>query len=220
MSESLALRHCILSVRGRRNIGWCWHRAKCRISRMKLQPSLPYWNCLTLKAVLSPLMPWAPKNHRGSDSAGATDYILCLKANHPTLFQQIDTWFETARAEAPYPYLQNTPRKQGIIAPKSVKCGRSHRPIAPCIRQRNGWDCKQLSSSNVPAICGIKPLTRFSSTLAVFRVPELPLPFVSTGALKIPCTGRSMSPLVKMIAGCALCAPHNLALLRRFAVNT
>jgi len=27
-------------------------------------------------------------------------------------------------------------------------------------------------------------------------------------------TGRSMSPLVKMIAGCALHAPHNLALLR------
>jgi len=26
--------------------------------------------------------------------------------------------------------------------------------------------------------------------------------------------------LVKMIAGCALHAPHNLALLRRFAVNT
>jgi len=99
MTESLALRHCILS-RGRRNIGWCWHRAKCRISRMKLQPSLPYWNCLTLKAVLSPLMPWAPKTIAAQIRAQA-DYILCLKANHPTLFQQIDTWFETARAEGP-----------------------------------------------------------------------------------------------------------------------
>jgi len=143
-----------------------------------------------------------------------------LKANHPTLFQQIDTWFETARAEGTLPIPSEHTAEAGIIAPKSVKCGRSP-PIAPCIRQRNGWDCKQLSSSNVPAICGIKPLTRFSSTLAVClqRVPELPLPFVSTGALKIPCTGRSMSPLVKMIAG-ALCTPHNLALLRRFAVNT
>lgn len=27
------------------------------------------------------------------------DYILCLKKNHPTLFQQVQTWFETARAE-------------------------------------------------------------------------------------------------------------------------
>jgi len=93
---------------------------------MKLQPSLPYWNCLTLKAVLSPLMPWAPKTIAAQIQRAQADYILCLKANHPTLFQQIDTWFETARAEGTYPYLQNTPRKQGIIAPKSVKCGRSH----------------------------------------------------------------------------------------------
>jgi len=103
-----------LSVRGRRNIGWCWHRAKCRISQMKLQPSLPYW-CLTLKAVLSPLMPWA-KNHRGSDSAGASRHILCLKANHPTLFQQMTPGLRRHALRAPYPYLQNTPRKQGIIA--------------------------------------------------------------------------------------------------------
>lgn len=27
------------------------------------------------------------------------DYILCLKANHPTLFKQVQTWFETARTE-------------------------------------------------------------------------------------------------------------------------
>jgi len=64
---------------------------------MKLQPSLPYWNCLTLKAVLSPLMPWAPKTIAAQIQRAQADYILCLKANHPTLFQQIDTWFETAR---------------------------------------------------------------------------------------------------------------------------
>lgn len=31
------------------------------------------------------------------------DYILSLKANHPTLFQDVDTWFETARAAATLP---------------------------------------------------------------------------------------------------------------------
>jgi len=70
---------------------------------MKLQPSLPYWNCLTLKAVLSPLMPWAPKTIAAQIQRAQADYILCLKANHPTLFQQIDTWFETARAEGTLP---------------------------------------------------------------------------------------------------------------------
>ncbi len=31
------------------------------------------------------------------------DYILSLKANHPTLFQDVDTWFQTARAAATLP---------------------------------------------------------------------------------------------------------------------
>jgi predicted transposase YbfD/YdcC len=31
--------------------------------------------------------------------AAKADYILCLKANHPTLFNQVKTWFETARSE-------------------------------------------------------------------------------------------------------------------------
>jgi len=31
------------------------------------------------------------------------DYILSLKANHPTLLQQVDTWFQTARATGTLP---------------------------------------------------------------------------------------------------------------------
>ncbi len=31
--------------------------------------------------------------------AAKADYILCLKKNHPTLFEQVQTWFETARTE-------------------------------------------------------------------------------------------------------------------------
>jgi len=204
-------RHCILSVLDG-NIGWCWHRAKWdKSNEITAIPAL--LELLDVKGCIVTLMPWAPKTIAAQIQRAQADYILCLKANHPTLFQQIDTWFETARAEGTLPIPSEHTAEAGIIAPKSVKCDVLTRPIAPCIRQRNGWDCKQLSSSNVPAICGIKPLTRFSSTLAVClqRVPELPLPFVSTGALKIPCTGRSMSPLVKMIAGCAL---HALIILR------
>ena len=36
------------------------------------------------------------------------DYILCLKANHPTLFQQVDTWFKAARAEGTLPISKHT----------------------------------------------------------------------------------------------------------------
>jgi len=54
------------------------------------------------------------KNHCGSFSRQA-DYILCLKANHPTLFE-VDTWFETAREKGTLPMLTHT-AEVGIIAP-------------------------------------------------------------------------------------------------------
>jgi len=161
------------------------------------------------------------KNHRGSDSAGASR-LLCLKANHPTLFQQIDTWFETARAEGTLPIPSEHTAEAGIIAPKSVKCGRSHSThCPPCIRQRNGWDCKQLSSSNVPAICGIKPLTiqfylsslpsespRIAAAIRQHWGIENSLHWTLDAFGEDDCRVRSLH------------APHNLALLRRFAVNT
>jgi len=154
-------RHCILSVYGTSvGVG----TAKCRISRMKLQPSLPYWNCLTLKAVLSPLMPWAPKNHRGSDSAGASRLHPLLES-HPTLFQQIDTWFETARAEGTLPIPSEHTAEAGI-APKSVKCGRSLDPL-PLASGRGMVGTANNCHRRTYPPCGIKPLTRFSSTLAV-----------------------------------------------------
>jgi predicted transposase YbfD/YdcC len=43
--------------------------------------------------------------------AGA-DYILCLKANHPTLFGEVNSWFETARREGTLP----TPTEDKIEA--------------------------------------------------------------------------------------------------------
>jgi predicted transposase YbfD/YdcC len=35
--------------------------------------------------------------------AAKADYILCLKANHPTLFNQVKLWFETSRSENTLP---------------------------------------------------------------------------------------------------------------------
>jgi len=120
---------------------------------------------LDVKGCIVTLMPWAPKTIAAQIQRAQADYILCLKANHPTLFQQIDTWFETARAEGTLPIPSEHTAEAGHHRTEIRKVW-TFSPIAP-IRQRNGWDCKQLSSSNVPAICGIKPLTRFSSTLAV-----------------------------------------------------
>lgn len=50
------------------------------------------------------------------------DYILCLKANHPTLYQQIDTWFETTRAQGtlPMPSEQTTQAAHHRIEQRQV----------------------------------------------------------------------------------------------------
>jgi hypothetical protein len=129
-------------------------------------------------------MQWARKSIAAQIQQAQADYILSLKANHPTLFQQVDTWFQASRAADTLPYPQNTKSKPVIIAAKSAPVGRScSTNYLPYIRQRHGWDCKQLSSSSAPAIYGITPPMKFSFTSAVYLpiVPELPLPFVSTG---------------------------------------
>jgi len=64
--------------------------------------AIPALELLDVKGCIVTLMPWAQKPSRLRFS-GRKPTILCLKANHPTLFQQIDTWFETARAEGTLP---------------------------------------------------------------------------------------------------------------------
>jgi len=68
---------------------------------------------LDVKGCIVTLMPWAPKTIAAQIQRAQADYILCLKANHPTLFQQIDTWFETARAEGTLPIPSEHTAKQG-----------------------------------------------------------------------------------------------------------
>lgn len=49
-------------------------------------------------------MPWGLKkrfNHQ--IHVAKADYILSLKANHPTLFGQVDAWFKAALAEGTLP---------------------------------------------------------------------------------------------------------------------
>jgi predicted transposase YbfD/YdcC len=61
------------------------------------------------------------------------DYILCLKRNHPTLFNQVETWFETARSEHRLPK----------SAEHTVECGH-HR-----IEKRQVWT---IPLSALPAL--------------------------------------------------------------------
>jgi len=124
---------------------------------MKLLPFLLCWSYSILRVALSPSMPWAPKTIAQQIHAAKADYILSLKANHPKLFQDVDTWFQTARAAAtPTEHTEAGHHRTEI---RTIWTLRSTN-FPPCIKQKNGRDFRQLLSLNELVICGIKPPTR------------------------------------------------------------
>jgi len=151
-------------------------------------------------------MPWAPKKPSRLRFRAQADYILCLKANHPTLFQQIDTWFETARAEGtPIPSEHTAEAGHHRTEIRSVDV--LTRPIAPCIRQK--W----LGLQTIVIVERTRHLWNKTTHEIQFYLSSLPSESPRIAAairqhwgIENSCTGRSMSPLVKMIAG-ALSAP-------------
>jgi len=76
------------------------------------------------------------------------DYILCLKANHPTLFQQIDTWFETARAEGTLPIPSEHTAEAGHHRTeiRKVWTFSTHCPL----HQAEEWDCNNCHRRTYP----------------------------------------------------------------------
>jgi len=67
------------------------------------------------------------------------DYILCLKANHPILFEQLDAWFKTAIAQGTLPMPSEHATEAGHHRTEIRSCGRSPSTnCPPSIRQKNG----------------------------------------------------------------------------------
>ncbi len=156
---------------------------------------------LDIKGCIVTLDPWALQLSIAAQIQQAqADYNSSLKANHPTLFQQVDTWFQAARAANTLPMPSEHKTEAGHhrrLHPLLLDA--PARPITSLIpgRGMDGTAC-QLSWSSALVISGIKPPTNFSFTSAVYLplVPKLLLLFVSTGASKIPSIGRLMSPLL------------------------
>jgi hypothetical protein len=90
---------------------------------MKSLRSRPDWSCSKSLAVLLPWMRWGRKNSIAAQIQQAqADYILGFKANHPTLWQQVDSWFQTARAENTLP----------MPSEHKTEAGHHHREIRSC----------------------------------------------------------------------------------------
>jgi hypothetical protein len=158
------------------------------------------------------------KNIAAQIQQAQADYILSLKANHPTLFQQVDTWFQARADTLPLP------------SEHKIEAGHHRREIRSCwalpldqlppLYQAETWVGLQTIVIVERTIYGITPPMKFSFTSAVY-LPIVPECRCHSSALGIENSiGLLMSPLVKMLVGFVLSMHLTISLSRRFAVNT
>jgi len=121
-------------------------------------------------------------------TAGA-DYILSLKSNHPTLFQQVEQWFQQMQADGSLPTPREHTLSLDITASTHAPFGHSRwTRLLPSIKQTRGQDCKVLSSWNGLVGYGTKPPTSAVPSAVCRRSPKIAA-FASIGGLKTDCIG-------------------------------
>lgn len=76
------------------------------------------------------------KNIAAQIQQAQAEYILCLKANHPTVFEQLNAWFKTAIAQGCLPRPSEHTTEAGHHRTEIRSCGRSRSTNCPsCIKQ-------------------------------------------------------------------------------------
>ena len=164
------------------------------------------------------------KNIAAQIRQAQADYILCLKANHPTLHQEVVTWFEHVRAQGNLPMLSEQTTQAA-----------HHR-----IEHRQVWS---LSLDQLPPLyqsdewAGLQTLVivertrhRWNQTTheIQFYLSSLPVDTPRlAGAIRAHWGIENSLHWTLDVSfdedACrvrSLHAPHNLALVRRFALNT
>jgi len=103
-------------------------------------PAIPaLLSCLMAGCIVTP-MRWGPK-YCSSDHARSADYILSLKSNHPTLFQQVEQWFQQMQADASTPREHTTESGHHRIDTRTVWTPRWTR-LLPLSSRRVGRTAK------------------------------------------------------------------------------
>ena len=152
------------------------------------------------------------------------DYILGLKANHPTLLQQVETWFQTAHATGTLPKpVEHT-----------IESGHHRLEI------RSSWtfSLDQLPSLHQAQECsGLQTIVVVERTRHLWNRTTHGIQFY---LCSLPADSPRIASAIRLHWGIenslhwtldvtcgedacrvrSLHAPHNLALVRRFAVNT
>jgi len=148
-------------------------------------------------------------------TAGA-DYILSLKSNHPTLFQQVEQWFQQMQADgsSPTPREHTTESGHHRIDTRTVwTLGGVCRPLSSRRVGRTAKYCHRGTDSSVMEQNHPRSAVLLSSLPP--HSPKIAAAIRQHWGLKTDCIDLDVT-LVKM-PGYALHAPHTCD-LRRFAV--
>jgi predicted transposase YbfD/YdcC len=152
------------------------------------------------------------------------DYILGLKANHPTLFQEIVTWFQTARATDTLPMPSEHKTEAGHHRVELRSCWAISLDQLPPLYQSESW----VGLQTIVIVERTRHLWNQTTHEIQFYLSSLPADSPRIGAAIRQHWGieNSLHWTLDVTFDEDACrvrslhAPHNLALLRRFAVNT
>jgi predicted transposase YbfD/YdcC len=152
-------------------------------------------------------MQWARKSIAAQIQQAQADYILSLKANHPTLFQQVDTWFQASRAADTLPLPSEHKIEAGHHRREIRSCWALPLDQLPPLYQAETW----VGLQTIVIVERTRHLWNHTTHEVQFYLSSLPADSPRIAAairqhwgLKIPCIGLLMSPLVKMLVGFVL----------------
>ena len=154
--------------------------------------------------------------------AGA-DYILTLKANHPTLFQQVESWLQTAQTQGTLPIPSEHTTEAGHHRTESRKVWTLSIDLFPLLHQADQWAGLQT----IVVVERTRHLWNQTTHETHFYLSSLPpeSPRIAAAIRQHWGIENSLHWTLDVTFAeddCrvrSLHAPHNLALLRRFALN-
>lgn len=152
------------------------------------------------------------------------DYILSLKANHPTLFEQVNTWFNTARTAGilPMPVVHKT--EAGHHRTEIRKVWTIALYQLPPLHQADEW----VGLQTIVIVERTRHLWNKTTHEIQFYLSSLPpeSPRIAPAIRQHWDIENSLHWVLDVTFAEDACrvrsmhAPHNLALLRRFALNS
>ena len=151
------------------------------------------------------------------------DYILCLKKNHPTLFHQVQTWFETALAENTLPKSAEYRVESGHHRIEKRQVWTIPLSALPALYEADGW----VGLRTIVIVERTRRLWNKTTHEIQFYLSSLPAddPRIGSAIRQHWGIENSQHWVLDVTFGEDACrvrsmhGPQNLAVLRRFALN-